>query len=112
MKIEPYDNLSLSENQLKVLRDLVGRYDEWEGGTVLSFKQMAEELKMEARLVRLACRALTRKGLAEYVRGLVFMHGEKEGMLAGSGYAATKFGFEVIDRMGELERVREEAKTL
>lgn len=108
MKIEPYENLTLSENQLKVLRDLAERYDSWGEGAVSSFKTMAEELKMDVRHVRLACRALARKKLAEHVKGLVFQHGPSEGMLAGSGYACTALGNEVIERMEELERVRKE----
>lgn len=109
MKIEPFDGLTLSENQLKVLRDMAERYDEtgYGEGEVARFKTMADELHIEERLVRLACRALARKKLAEHIRGLVFMQGEKEGMLAGSGYACTKAGFEVIQRMDEYE----EAKT-
>ncbi len=112
MKIAPYDNLTLSETQLAVLRDMSERYDTFGEGPVSSFKAMAEELKIDVRVVRLACRALARKKLAEHVRGLVYTQGVNEGMLAGSGYACTQLGAEVIERMEELARVREEAKSL
>ena len=109
MKILPYDGLTLSENQLRVLMNLAERYDEsgWGENEVPRFKTIAAELGMEERLVRLACRSLTRKGLAEHVRGLVFMSGDKEGMLAGSGYSCTKTGFEVIQRMEEYEATKQ-----
>lgn len=108
MKIEPYDGLTLSENQLKVLCFLAEHYDSFGEGPVYTFKGMAEETMIEVRLVRLACRALLRKGLAEIAK----MWNEESGLYCGSGYVATKNGADVIERMEELERVREEANTL
>lgn len=93
MRIEPYEGLTLSENQLKVLCFLAEHYDSFGEGPVYT---------------RLACRALLRKGLAEIAK----MWNEDSGLYCGSGYVATKNGAEVIERMEELKRVREEAKTL
>lgn len=108
MKILPFDGLTLSDNQLKVLRALAERYDQtgWGENEVPRFRTLAKELKIEERLVRLASRALTRKGLAEYVRGLIFTQGDKEGMLAGSGYSCTKTGFEVVERIDEYWKAK------
>lgn len=52
------------------------------------FRYIAKEADLDERIVRIACRALARKGLAEYVRGLI----DEDGLIAGSGYCATKEG--------------------
>lgn len=45
--------------------------------------------------IRRACRSLARKGLAEYVRGLM----DDEGMVAGSGYSSTEKGREMHEAL-------------
>lgn len=110
MKIEPYTGLTLSENQLKVLRALSEHYEE--DANCIPFKMLAEETKLEYRLVRHACRALARKGLTELVRGIFFFGGPKDGQLAGSAYACTRAGYDVIERMDGHYQSIEEAKSL
>lgn len=107
MEIKPYDGFTLSANQLKVLRFLQSNYDSWGEGPIYRMKYMADELRIEERLVRLACRALKRKGLAD----LEQLYSEDKGF-CGSGYMCSKLGNEVIERMEEYSRVLEEAKTL
>lgn len=61
---------------------------------------IAEETNLEKRVVRLAVRALARKGLAEYVRGLFSMQTD---MIAGSGYRATKEGYDLVKNDSEFK---------
>lgn len=107
MKIAPFEGLSLSENQLTVLKALQADYDSWGEGLVSTFKSLEKETGIEARLCRLACRALARKGYAEHTVAV-----NQDCMPSGSGYVCTKEGNEVIERMEELERVVEEARDL
>lgn len=100
--IKPFDGLTLSENQLKVLRFMSEHYDSFGEGPIYTFKGMAEETGIEVRLVRLACRALLRKGLAEIGK----MWDENSGHFVGSGYIATQKGSEVIERMDEYEEAK------
>lgn len=106
MVIRPYIGLTLSENQLKVLKCLNESYNS--DYNCHRFSYTASETGLDVRTVRLATRALARKGFAEYMRGLF----DDDGQVAGSGYCCTDKGHEVIERMEELARVREEAKTL
>ena len=78
----------MSERENKVLRAL----SKTEPGHAMFFWAIAQRTKMDKRKVRLACRSLARKGLAEYLGGLVFDGGPKDGMLAGSGYGITQAG--------------------
>lgn len=107
MKIEPYEGLTLSENQLTVFRLLAENYDSWRESGWYLFRGIAKETGIEERLCRLAVRALKRKGLVQY--GVLV---DDEGRPSGSGHACSEKGAEVFERMEELERVREEAKTL
>ena len=52
------------------------------------FSRLCDKTDLDRKIVRRACRALTRKGLAEYGRGLWTEYGE----VACSGYAATQAG--------------------
>lgn len=76
----------MSENQRKVLEVLAGYYSS--ESNCLYMRYIAKETGLEQRVVRIAVRALARKGFAEYVRGLI----SDDGMLAGSGYCATRAG--------------------
>src|SRR5665811_2116021 len=53
-----------------------------------NFRGLCDKTQLDRKIVRRACRALKRKGLAEYGRGLWTEDGE----VAGSGYAATQAG--------------------
>lgn len=59
-------------------------------GIVSRLKGLKNEL--DERQVRIACRSLARKGLAEFQRGLF----DQDGMVAGSGYSATEQGAALI----------------
>ncbi len=106
MKIEPFDNLTLSQNQLKVLMHLGACQAESEEGSGFYMRHIAKETGIEYRLVRIACRSMARKGLTEYT-GPLF---DDDGRVAGSGYRATPQGIEVFERVQELARIREEIK--
>lgn len=76
--------ITISENQRKVLEELVEHYDD-DMGNCLYIRTLAKETGLEHRVARLAVRALARKGLAQYHRGLF----DEDGMVAGSGYCAS-----------------------
>jgi len=78
----------MTENDRKVLKALEETSEEW----VLPFDPIAHETKLERRVVRLSCRRLARKGLAEYLRGLW----SDEGLPAGAGYRITKEGLAAL----------------
>lgn len=74
----------LSDNERKVLKALM-RADDYCGFCYLNFWAISTKTKLNRKDVRRACRSLTRKGLAEFGKGLF----TEDGALAGSGYAAT-----------------------
>ncbi|HEX8607202.1 MAG TPA: hypothetical protein VF679_01035 [Pedobacter sp.] len=73
----------LNENELKVLTFVVNVVEE---DYATYFRYIAQNTGLEVKLVRRVCRALARKGLMAYVRGLF----DNDGMVAGSGYSATR----------------------
>jgi transcription initiation factor IIE alpha subunit len=73
----------MQERVLKVLATL-------ENGYSMYFREIAKRTRLSKRQVRLAARALTRKGLAEYTRGLF----DDDGHVMGSGYGCTRLGYE------------------
>lgn len=89
------EKITISDLQKKVLEELCV----CEEGYCMYFRSIASHTKLEERQVRLACRALKRKGLAEYVRGLF----DDDGMVAGSGYAATDAGRKLIEELNPPE---------
>lgn len=78
--------------QKKCLEVLAESFEE-EGGRCLYFRHIAAQTHIPENKVRIAVRALARKGLAEYHRGLFR---EADGMAAGSGYCATKEGMLLV----------------
>lgn len=73
----------ISELQRKVLNELAEHYSS--DANCMYIKFIASECGVDYRQARLAVRALARKGLAQYVRGLF----DEDGMVAGSGYCCT-----------------------
>jgi DNA-binding transcriptional MocR family regulator len=95
--------IKVSDRERRVLKVLADGYDSgWygEGSQCYFFRYIAKELKLEITQVRRACRALARKGLAEYVRGLF----DDDGMVAGSGYCATKEGALLINACKDCKK--------
>lgn len=91
----------MSKNQRKVLEFLSEHGDH--EGRCFYFRTIAKGTKLTIRECRLACRALARKGFAEFHRGLF----DDDGMAAGSGYCATTKGEALIspcDVCGKLAR--------
>lgn len=76
---------SINDNERKVLTVLSDYEME---GQCLYFRSIALEVNMDWRKVRRVVRALARKGLAEYHRGLF----DDDGRVAGSGYCISKAG--------------------
>ena len=80
----------VNENERKVLEVLA---EEWSSDTnCYFFKGIAAQTKLEIKQVRRACRSLAKKGYTEFVRGLF----DDDGMVAGSGYCATRKGAALI----------------
>lgn len=80
----------MSEAQTRVLEYLCESYSEEFGYS--PFRPIMIYTSLPRATVRRACRALTRKGLAEFGKGLWTDDGE----MAGSGYRATKKGRALI----------------
>lgn len=78
----------LTNPQYKVLKALVSHKDSFTGWSYVDFRTLSKQTKMPRKAVRVTCRALTRKGLAEYRNGLF----NEDGQVAGAGYAATTEG--------------------
>ena len=76
----------ISERERKVLIDLAEVYGD--EADCRFMKYIGERTDLEYSQVRRSVRSLARKGYAEFVRGLF----NDEGMVAGSGYRATKEG--------------------
>lgn len=77
-------------NETKVLALLASGGEDF---GVMSFAGIAGFIKLNRKEIRRACRALKRKGLAEFYRGCWTEDGEP----AGSGYGATVAGREKAD---------------
>jgi DNA-binding MarR family transcriptional regulator len=67
-----------------------------QAGWCLSFKGIADRSSLEPHQVRRTVRALARKGLAEFHRGLF----DDEGSVAGSGYCCTDQGQALAAEIG------------
>ena len=74
--------IKLSEKEKLVLKVLVENYY---NHTFLPFAPIVERTGLDRRQVRLACRSLKRKGLAQFSNALF----DFDGNFKGSGYAAT-----------------------
>jgi hypothetical protein len=75
----------LSDNQIKVLTVM----GDWEDDEAYYYTRIvARKSHLSYRLTRICLRALVRKGLVDYGRGLM----DDDGMLAGSGYQISQKG--------------------
>lgn len=83
--------MSVSDRELLALKALASAAD-YDGFCYLSFAGVAQRSGLDPKHVRRTVRALARKGLAEYGKGLWTDGGEP----AGSGYAITKLGHAAI----------------
>lgn len=93
----PDQIIKVSERERKCLEALADIYHEFDEGTCTYFSFIAKKTELTIVQVRRSVRALARKGLAEYVRGLM----DDDGMLAGSGYCATFAGYELVKKSEE-----------
>lgn len=78
--------MKINEKEKKVLQFLAVYWEE--DANCVFFSYIAKETKLKIKEVRGACRSLKKKGLTEYIRGLV----DGDGMIAGSGYCCTDKG--------------------
>lgn len=93
--------MKLNETERIVLSILAGAYSSYDGFCCLSFAGILEDKRCgplaTRRAVRLACRSLARKGLAQYQRGLW----REDGEMAGAGYGVTRAGAELVSTFDE-----------
>lgn len=91
--------IKINEKEKKVLEFLA---QEWSSDmNCYYFRGIASTTKLTIKEVRRVCRSLARKGLTMYVRGLM----DDDGMVAGSGYCATRKGASMMspcDVCGDL----------
>lgn len=78
-----------SEREWKALQALAGCGEDF---AYLGFAHLAQKSGLERHQVRRTARALARKGLAAFGRGLW----TDEGEMAGSGYCATAAGRDLV----------------
>lgn len=84
--------MSISEREMKALNALAGVFGA--DGDYLNFEGVARRSGLDPKHVRRTVRALARKGLAEYGKGLWNDDGEP----AGAGYRCTVAGFEAAEQ--------------
>lgn len=89
MRSEQSGSIKVSERERIVLAAFV---EEHEPGSGIYMRTIVSATGLDASAVRRATRALARKGLTKLVRGLFY----DDGLLAGSGYAATDAGISLI----------------
>lgn len=81
----------ITDNERKVLEYLCSQ--ESDGGDYYyPFAPIIKHTGLDRRHVRLACRSLSRKGLAEYAKALT----NDDGDFCGAGYCATDNGRQLI----------------
>ena len=91
------ERTSLTDARERVLKHLVKSYREDSEFCYSSFRGIMFGTNLDRQTVRNACRALARKGLTEYGRGLW----SNDGMVAGSGYRITAAGEEFLISLSE-----------
>lgn len=84
---------TISERELRVLKIL----SDHEGYACYSLP-IARKLRLKKSQVLRSMRSLSKKGLAEYLRGLF----DEDGFTAGSGYACTPQGFFFLEERNKV----------
>ena len=79
----------MSPSQQAVLISLARQH--YDDVNCLTFSGIQSQTGLDRRVIRLACRALARQGLARYVNGLWSDNGP-----AGAGYCSTDAGYEFV----------------
>lgn len=100
--------MTINDNEKKILEHLVNNIDE---DHATYFRFIAADTKIEIKVVRPACRSLARKGLTEFMRGLF----DEDGLTAGSGYAATREGRDLVmewEQEAEIAKSHKESQLI
>lgn len=93
----------VSEREHKALEALFETYCNSEEGACIYSRTIASRSGLKENEARNAVRALVRKGLAEYHRGLF----DDEGMVAGSGFCLSKEGAELMEKEEKQQQEEE-----
>jgi len=97
--------IRVSERERKVLEQLFDWGQEHEEGSCTYTRVIATHTKLSFKDARGGVRALVRKGLAEFHRGLF----DDDGMVAGSGYCISSAGTKLIAAERDAKEKAEEA---
>lgn len=89
--------VKLNENEVKVLEYLESIGHVFDAPAYVGFAPISRATGIESKKVRLACRSLKRKGLADFATGLV----TEDGDFAGAGYGITERGLELLEEGGQ-----------
>lgn len=101
------NEIKVSEFEYLVLKELAECFYDETDWSAFYMRGLVAHTKLTLAQVRRSVRALARKGLAAYERGLF----DEDGQVAGSGYRATKAGKELVEaRYAAEDRERELAK--
>lgn len=88
------DKIKITPKEKKVLIKLLEGWEAFGGETsYYPFKPLIKSTGLTHREVRLACRSLKRKGLAEFLIGLM----DFDGQFAGAGYGVTRLGAALLN---------------
>ena len=93
------DTIRINEKERKALKSLAKVPEE---GYCKFFSTIAKDTGLTKKEVRRAVRSLSKKGLAEYIRGLLDEDGSPG--YFGSGYAATRAGVSFISEAPPKEK--------
>lgn len=85
----------MNDDEKKVLAILAGNYRGGDEFLFFDFSSLGSETNLDRKLVRRACRSLTRRGYARFASGLWTEDGEP----AGSGYGATRDGLKAAETL-------------
>jgi hypothetical protein len=91
----------------QVLVFLAHHFDDWTS-RFQYFSTMMDELGLNHRQVRRACRRLAKQGFAELSDGLF---NNEDGLLAGRGYGCTRAGVTMANLLKERERNGQEMES-
>ncbi len=100
--------ITLSEREMACLMALNEILDDSGEGQCTYFRFIAKHSKLTEAQTRKSVRALARKGLAEYHRGLF----DEDGIVAGSGYCLSIAGKKMADREIEKKEIAQSQQVI
>ncbi len=100
--------ITVSEREEMALMALYETYEDYGDELCIYFSVVAERSGLPLNKVRRTVRALARKELAIYQRGLF----DDDGMVAGSGYRCTEKGADLAVKIKEAKQEKQSQKKM